>query len=337
MKAYLLTFVLCMMANSILFSQNMHDFTVTDAHGQVHNLYDDYLNKNKVVVIKFFFTTCPPCIANAPYWQQKYIDYGEGKQDVEFFSITTIPSDYNPEVIAFENQYHQTMKAISVDGGATALSNEFKSGIYGSWYGTPSFVVIAPDHSMQYPVFFQDLDKAIATARSKKITPLATTFIFDPDFHKATPSAASDIHFYLTPKNETSPKIEIKRNADQIYSFSYPSDQYPEMANPVVILEGTKNYIDYVSTLDVVLIQRHILGLETFKGSYQSIASDVNGDGRITASDLTVIRKLILGIINNFPAGVPSHKAIPELNELPLNPGNTVELKMEVVKMGNVN
>lgn len=38
------------------------DFTVTDIDGQVHHLYDDYLIHGKTVMIKIFFTTCPPVI-----------------------------------------------------------------------------------------------------------------------------------------------------------------------------------------------------------------------------------------------------------------------------------
>ncbi len=58
-----------------------------------------------------------------------------------------------------------------------------------------------------------------------------------------------------------------------------------------------------VSTLDLVYIQRHILDLESFIDPLQIIASDATDDGRVTASDLSEIRKLVLGIttkmINN--------------------------------------
>jgi len=56
-----------------------------------------------------------------------------------------------------------------------------------------------------------------------------------------------------------------------------------------------------VSTLDVVMIQRHILGIEKLKTPYQVIAADANKSGSVTAADLTEIRKLILGNIASFP------------------------------------
>lgn len=55
-----------------------------------------------------------------------------------------------------------------------------------------------------------------------------------------------------------------------------------------------------VSTLDLVMIQRHILGLEKLGTPYKMIAADVNNSGNISASDLTELRKLILGLNAGF-------------------------------------
>ncbi len=61
------------------------------------------------------------------------------------------------------------------------------------------------------------------------------------------------------------------------------------------------SYNEGVSTLDLVLIQRHILELKKFDNPYTTIAADVNNSGNVSASDLVVMRKLILGIISEFP------------------------------------
>lgn len=60
------------------------------------------------------------------------------------------------------------------------------------------------------------------------------------------------------------------------------------------------DYKNGVTTLDLVMIQRHILGLEKFTSPYKVIASDATNDGKVSASDLTEIRKLILGINTGF-------------------------------------
>jgi hypothetical protein len=67
-------------------------------------------------------------------------------------------------------------------------------------------------------------------------------------------------------------------------------------------VEATKidAYDNGVSTLDLVLIQRHILGVQEFTSPYQHIAADANNDGRVTATDLTELRKLILGVSDRF-------------------------------------
>lgn len=56
-----------------------------------------------------------------------------------------------------------------------------------------------------------------------------------------------------------------------------------------------------VSTFDLVLINRHILGYEPFTSPYKMIAADVNNNGSITTFDLVELRKLILGIYSDFP------------------------------------
>jgi len=67
-------------------------------------------------------------------------------------------------------------------------------------------------------------------------------------------------------------------------------------------IEGDLNteHLNGVSTLDLVLIQRHILGLDQFSETPDFIAADVNDDGRVSAIDLVQIRRLILGFTDVF-------------------------------------
>ena len=82
--------------------------------------------------------------------------------------------------------------------------------------------------------------------------------------------------------------------------------EYAFYSNPLNIdyeITGSKDvdYLNGVSTLDLVKIQRHILGLESLDSPYKLIAADVNADAYVKASDLTELRKLILGIITDLP------------------------------------
>jgi Dockerin type I domain len=56
------------------------------------------------------------------------------------------------------------------------------------------------------------------------------------------------------------------------------------------------SYLEGITTLDLVMIQRHILGIKKLDSPYKMIAADVNNSKNITASDLTELRKLILGV-----------------------------------------
>ncbi len=56
-----------------------------------------------------------------------------------------------------------------------------------------------------------------------------------------------------------------------------------------------------VSTLDIVLVQQHILGLRELESPYKLIAADINNSENITAIDLIQLRKMILGLYDAFP------------------------------------
>jgi len=61
-------------------------------------------------------------------------------------------------------------------------------------------------------------------------------------------------------------------------------------------------YLNGISTLDIINIQRHILTVKEFETPYQYIAADATGDERVTALDIIEIRKLILGLKEEFSA-----------------------------------
>ncbi len=75
----------------------------------------------------------------------------------------------------------------------------------------------------------------------------------------------------------------------------------PTNRNYTVSLSDNRNMMNGVSTLDLVLIQRHILGLEVLNEPSKIIAADVDNNSKVTASDLVGLRKTILGITSDFP------------------------------------
>ncbi|NNF20534.1 MAG: hypothetical protein HKN67_01225, partial [Saprospiraceae bacterium] len=61
------------------------------------------------------------------------------------------------------------------------------------------------------------------------------------------------------------------------------------------------NPLEGVSTLDLLMIQKHILGQKQLDSPYKLIAADIDANGKITAIDLIQLRKLILGVIEEYP------------------------------------
>jgi len=61
-------------------------------------------------------------------------------------------------------------------------------------------------------------------------------------------------------------------------------------------------YINGVSTLDLIRIQQHIIGLQSFDDPYAIIAADVNKDQSVTAADILELRRLVLGQVDMLDA-----------------------------------
>lgn len=111
-----------------------------------------------------------------------------------------------------------------------------------------------------------------------------------------------------------------------------------------------EDHLNGISTLDLVMLQRHILGLNSMDSPYKIIAGDVDNSGNISAVDLIQLRKLILGVYDELPESeswtfVPaSHKFVDENNpwdypryEELYNMADDVESDFIAVKVGDVN
>lgn len=80
--------------------------------------------------------------------------------------------------------------------------------------------------------------------------------------------------------------------------FSIPN--VPGCQNHTLTPYRNDNPLNGVSTFDLVLISKHILGLEALGSPYKMIAADANKSNSITTFDIVTIRKVILGIDSAF-------------------------------------
>jgi len=108
-----------------------------------------------------------------------------------------------------------------------------------------------------------------------------------------------------------------------------------------------------VTTYDLVLISKHILGIEALPNPYLIIAADGNRSGSVTTFDIVEIRKLILGIYVKMP-NCPSWRfvpknfvfpdptnpfktAFPEIISVPAIFGDSLNQQFVGMKMGDMN
>lgn len=105
-------------------------------------------------------------------------------------------------------------------------------------------------------------------------------------------------------KPELNKKIETDANGE--YTFN----SLPFGHNFTVRMNDNRNILNGVSTLDLVQIQRHILGLAAFDDAKKTIAADADNNSKVTAADLVALRKVILGVTTEFPNGQQSWRFV---------------------------
>lgn len=81
--------------------------------------------------------------------------------------------------------------------------------------------------------------------------------------------------------------------------YAFPA--MPKGGKYVISPSSTDDFLNGVSTLDLVLIQRYVLGIYEISSPYTLIAADINNDEQITSIDLVELRSAILGFKTKFP------------------------------------
>jgi len=105
--------------------------------------------------------------------------------------------------------------------------------------------------------------------------------------------------------------VEITGSGNAIPSFTFATmsnDQgfynfngIPKSSNSTLTPLKDDNPLNGVSTYDLVLISRHVLGIQSLDSPYKIIAADANKSYSVTTFDIVEIRKLILGIYDKLP------------------------------------
>lgn len=81
----------------------------------------------------------------------------------------------------------------------------------------------------------------------------------------------------------------------------YDFGEMPVGGDYMVVPDKDDDYLNGVSTLDLIFIQRHVLGLDVLDSPYKILAADINNSESVTSIDIVELRKLILGIYAELP------------------------------------
>lgn len=172
----------------------------------------------------------------------------------------------------------------------------------------------------------------------------STVVVIEGDIENEMSEKASDVNLSLIGS-----EFVTTTNTDGAYSF-------PAMpiggAYELIPNKPEDDHLNGITTLDIIVIQKHILGLEILDSPYKVIAADVNNDEKVSGADIIGLRKLILGVYEQFPANDDWRfvdKAYTFLNsENPLNEDFTetyeiqslnadMEIDFVSIKVGDVN
>ena len=319
----------------LLSAQTAPDFTITDSDGVEHSLYEDYLDEGQTVLIKIFFTTCPPCRSIASSVEIFYQQWGAGEFDVEFFELSNKTFDTDPLVNGYKAEFGITFPSAGSDGGSLEALAPYLNGDFGPFFGTPTFVVISPDGTVQWDVNGPDLWIALDTALYSTGAlkpgddPIDTTGMgmdstdidtmgMDDDTVVVIPPAPVEIggkvYSYANASKgifdanvmlKTTQGVEIARDTtDSLGNYAFSLDS-ALVADSVLHVEVFKDDDpkNGITAIDLLLIQKHLLGITPLDATEKLFASDANLNQAISATDLLFLKRLLLDLEDDFSDG----------------------------------
>ena len=98
--------------------------------------------------------------------------------------------------------------------------------------------------------------------------------------------------------NAALPEFPVLATTDENGEYSF--DAMPNAVDYELKAEKEDFATNGVSTLDLVLIQRHVIGLQNLTSPYKIIAADINRDDKVSSIDIVELRKVVLGIQEDF-------------------------------------
>lgn len=134
---------------------------------------------------------------------------------------------------------------------------------------------------------------------------------------------------------------------------SFMFEEIPLEGDYMITPEKDMNHNNGITTFDIVLLSKHVLGLKKLDSPYKMIAADINHSGTISAYDMVLLRQVILGMKNDFPNNTswrfidaayefinpenPFEENYPEAYEIKDLSTDMMSLDFVAVKIGDLN
>lgn len=118
------------------------------------------------------------------------------------------------------------------------------------------------------------------------------------------------------------PAFEFTTLTNQLGNYIFNAIP-PQIQNLRLTPYKNDHPLNGVSTFDLVLISKHILGIEPLNSQYKIIAADANKSNSVTSIDIVELRRLILGIYDSLP-NITSWRFVDKYYVFP-NPLNPFE------------
>ncbi|WP_173021307.1 T9SS type A sorting domain-containing protein [Lewinella sp. W8] len=167
---------------------------------------------------------------------------------------------------------------------------------------------------------------------------------FQPDLCDGGGSLGSVAGLITTEANEAVENVEVtlEGESDELYTMVTQADGELRFTNLnygtdyILTPSHFQDYLNGVRTSDIVQITRYILGVAELDSPYKLIAADVNGTDDIDVSDIIAIRRVILGLSDEFPNGMPSWTFIPAGHDFPVPADPWSQAFPEVMNFNNL-
>lgn len=120
-----------------------------------------------------------------------------------------------------------------------------------------------------------------------------------------------------------------RQTADATGSFAF--NNIPTKRDYKINAQLNDKHSSGVSTRDIILLQQHLMGINTFNTHWKMLQADVNQDQKVTSIDIVELRKLIVGIESKMLDFEPWKFFNKNLRFNPLDYGKTLNVQEGVL------